>query len=248
MPQVFISHATHDREFVEQHLAPLLRLNGVTPWYSTQDIPSAAQWEQAIRRGLHASDWFLVVMTDAAIKSEWVRAEVHWAFENRPNRIVPVLVGNCDPGQLHLRLAVIQYIDFRGDVERARDQLLAIWGRSAADLATLEVGLKIRVPGEKDEIRTVVIAETAQVGRAPSVSIPLQRPGISRIHALLKVRVDGEEKTLWLYRVSTISPAVNGKSIESRSPLRVGDRVSMADVEIEICSIAPVANLREKSP
>ena len=97
MPQVFISHSSADRPFVEVELLPLLQLHGITPWYAAQDIDSASVWEAAIREGLHASEWFLIVVTPAAITSPWVQAELHWAFANRGGRIIPVLAKDCKP-------------------------------------------------------------------------------------------------------------------------------------------------------
>ena len=125
---VFISHSTGDRAFVETVLLPILSTAGIESWYSPRDIRTSDDWEQSIRRGLESSDWFLLVMSPRAQSSEWVRDEVLWAVEHRPGRIVPVLAETCDPRNIHMRLARIQHVDFRGDREGALRRLLAALG------------------------------------------------------------------------------------------------------------------------
>src|SRR5205823_2589682 len=112
MAKVFISHSSEDRVFVETELLSLLRNNQIDTWYSQEDIHTADQWEQSIRKGLEDSDWFLVVMSPRSATSPWVRREVHWAIEERPNRVVPVLLETCDPKDWHLGLRELQYVDF----------------------------------------------------------------------------------------------------------------------------------------
>jgi hypothetical protein len=55
-PRVFISHSTHDRQFVEDELLPILRQQGVETWYAPTDIQTSDDWERMIIRGLHLCD------------------------------------------------------------------------------------------------------------------------------------------------------------------------------------------------
>jgi len=128
MPTVFISHASADRQFVATELLELLRSHGIAPWYAEAHIQSATAWERTILKALRDSEWFLVVMSQEALQSEWVRTETHWACENRTGRIVPVMIQDVDPAELHLKLARLQYVDYRRDPEPARHALLATWG------------------------------------------------------------------------------------------------------------------------
>src|SRR5262245_3314838 len=113
MPRVFISHSTADRAFVEHEIVQVLDRHGIDRWYCQDDIQSAADWEEKIRRGLELCDWFLVVMSPRSLASRWVRAEVHWALDERPDRIVPVLFEECAWQDLHLLLRCVQHVDFR---------------------------------------------------------------------------------------------------------------------------------------
>ena len=105
---MFVSHSTLDRGFVEDELVPFLNRHGIRTWCSGDGIESASQWERSIRTALNACDWFLVVMTQHALGSRWVRAEVHWAMEHRAERFVPLLVEDCDWSELHLMIQTIQ--------------------------------------------------------------------------------------------------------------------------------------------
>lgn len=124
---VFVSHSSRDRHFVQHYLLPVLKQNGVSPWHSEEDIQTADEWERKVVKALKDNDWFLVVMSPNSIESDWVRAEVHWAVEERRGRVIPVLLATCNPADLHLRLLNIQYVDFRHDPNTACRELLGRW-------------------------------------------------------------------------------------------------------------------------
>jgi hypothetical protein len=125
---VFVSHSTKDRPFVESHLIPFLQSSGIQAWYSKRSIASGSEWEHSIRSGLEGSEWVVVVVSANAIGSEWVRCEVDWALENRPSRLVPLLIDQVRPDQLHLRLRLIQAVDWASSPSQAQELLLAMWG------------------------------------------------------------------------------------------------------------------------
>ena len=128
MPKVFISHSSLDRVFAEQELVPLLEGHGVETWYSRDDIRAATDWEASIREALKRCDWFLVVLSPNAAGSDWVRAEVDWAMENRKDHIVPLQIGKCDPSRIHLRLRTIQHVEYQAGLRESRERLLKVWG------------------------------------------------------------------------------------------------------------------------
>jgi TIR domain len=127
MPKVFISYANEDRHFVEKEIISLLQRHGIQTWYSRDDVRSAEHWEETIRLGLESCDWFLVVLTERAVASDWVRAEVHWAMDERKGRFIPVLVEDCDWRKLHLKIRMIQLVDFRQIQDEERRKLLKCW-------------------------------------------------------------------------------------------------------------------------
>lgn len=127
MPRVFISHSALDRDRVEREIIAPLRTHGIDTWYSKDDIRVAGVWERNIREALEECDWFLVVLTPRSVASEWVQTEVHWALDRRATRVVPVLLEECRPEDLNLRLLRIQHLDFRAPTDETRARLLEVW-------------------------------------------------------------------------------------------------------------------------
>jgi len=97
MPRIFLSHSSKDRQLADD-LAELFRLHYVETWYSNRDI-LAGPWEPEIYKGLDLCDSFLVVLSEDAVHSEWVRKEVELAMQDpryiERGRIVPVLARPC---------------------------------------------------------------------------------------------------------------------------------------------------------
>jgi pimeloyl-ACP methyl ester carboxylesterase len=50
--RVFISHATHDRDFVESEIVSLLESHGIETWFSIDSIRGSEDWQKRIRAGL----------------------------------------------------------------------------------------------------------------------------------------------------------------------------------------------------
>lgn len=122
---VFISSSELDYEFVEREIIGLLIANGISPWIARRDVQSGTRWEAAIQDALQECPWFLVVLSKASVESNWVRAEFAWAVANRwPDRIVPVLIEDCDVKNVHLWLPQLQLVRF-ADGEVAWQKLLS---------------------------------------------------------------------------------------------------------------------------
>ena len=126
--KVFLSHAARDRSFVVR-LARILERHRVKYWYSAQHIRGAQEWHDAIGRALNECNWFLVVLTPAAVRSLWVKRELAFALRQRRynQRIIPVLWKGCEFDELSWTLEEFEFIDFTGDFAAACEQLLRIW-------------------------------------------------------------------------------------------------------------------------
>jgi len=125
--RVFISHSTTDREFAEKEIIYTLERNEIRTWYSKASIQSASEWERSILRGLESCDWFLVILSQNSVMSEWVKDELHWAVDNRPDKIIPIRIDNSELRDFHIRLARIQYVDFRQPSKESRQSLLTLF-------------------------------------------------------------------------------------------------------------------------
>jgi len=78
--QIFISHA-HEDDAIARRLAADLRQRGWRAWIAPDSIRPGEKWIEAINRGLEESGVFVVLLSPAAVKSQWVRDETNIAIE-----------------------------------------------------------------------------------------------------------------------------------------------------------------------
>lgn len=126
--EVFLCHASSDRRFVAK-LVDVLTRRGVPVWYSSKTIRGAQQWHDEIGKALARCDWFLLVLSPAAVRSAWVKHELLYALQQRRyrERIAPLLYRRCPYEKLSWTLDSIQRIDFSGAFERGFRDLLRLW-------------------------------------------------------------------------------------------------------------------------
>jgi hypothetical protein len=126
---VFISHSSRDRAFVEKIVA-VLRLDGISCWYAPTNILGAQQWQDEIGRALRQCNWFLLVLSKHTLKAKWVKRELAYALENdRYNEhILSVVKTPGDYTELSWTLSSFQRLDFSDDFDKACVGLLRVWG------------------------------------------------------------------------------------------------------------------------
>ena len=125
--QVFISHDHADAAFAHRLADDLQRL-GVPIWIAPESILAGESWVSAIERGLAESDHMVVVLTPAALQSEWVKKETEVAIaqeRRRRMRLIPLDVELCD---VPLLLSSYQMVSFRRDYDRGLSRLAARLG------------------------------------------------------------------------------------------------------------------------
>ena|SRR5439155_15850253 len=127
--EVFLSHSSADRPFADK-VAAVLRNHGLAVWYSVTNIVGAQQWHDEIGAALRRCDWFIVVMSDHAVNSFWVKRELCYALQQRRyiDRITPVLIQSCDYEQLSWTLSALQIVSFAKSFEDGCRELLRVWG------------------------------------------------------------------------------------------------------------------------
>ncbi len=127
--KIFLSHSSKDRAFVLR-LVKIFESNRISYWYSATHIKGAKQWHDEIGRALGACNWFLVVLTPDAVRSQWVKRELLFALdEDRYNRrIIPLLYKSCKYSRLSWTLPAFELVDFRARFDYGCEQLLRVWG------------------------------------------------------------------------------------------------------------------------
>lgn len=116
--KVFISHSFQDQQYV-QRIAKSLKAHSIDVWYDDWSIRPSDSIVSKIEAGIVDSNILLVILSNASIKSQWVRAEINAFFNkamsDRNIRIIPVLIEDVEvPPLLRDRLHVDLRKDFEG--------------------------------------------------------------------------------------------------------------------------------------
>jgi hypothetical protein len=127
--EVFLSHAARDHRFADR-IAQLLIAHGVPVFYSPLNIVGAQQWHDEIGQALARCDWFMLLLSQNAVRSFWVKHELLYALRSPQyhERIVPLHYKPCDHDRLSWTLRSTQYVDFTGPFEKGGASLLRMWG------------------------------------------------------------------------------------------------------------------------
>jgi hypothetical protein len=249
MTRVFISHSSLDRDFVVSRLKQPLEEEGVTAWCSSTDIKTAVNWEHEIRAALAKSDWFLVVLSPDAQRSEWVQAETHWAVEHLPGRLIPIMVRTCEPVDVHLRLGTLQFLDFRADKDAGFGRLMGVIHAAGRGNALLDSAVSA---GDADRTTRYVIARRASmlarielqdgpsyqeqvaiqnsltIGRSQGADLRVEDECVSRRHARIDVVSIGRDVSLTVMDLGSANGTfVNGELIQAPRRIKAGDVVSL---------------------
>jgi TIR domain-containing protein/uncharacterized protein DUF4384 len=108
--EVFISYASADRERVLP-IADQLAAAGVSVWLDTYKIEGAARWAEEIVRGIKSCKVFLLMCSDAAMRSWAVKQELQLAGECQ-KRLLPLILRQTNfPDQMRFFLAGWQWIE-----------------------------------------------------------------------------------------------------------------------------------------
>lgn len=127
--EVFLSHASQDATMAEK-IARVLRAHGIPVWYAPTNVIGAQQWQDEIGTALKRCDWFVLLLSPAAVESMWVKRELQYVLQQRryDRRITPVLIEPCDVDDLSWVLSSIHHVDLTGDGEASWSELLRSWG------------------------------------------------------------------------------------------------------------------------
>ena len=128
--QVFISYATEDTQFAH-HLADDLQRLGIQVWIAPDSIKPGESWVDAIERGLEESSHMVVVLTPAALESEWVRKETDVAIARERKGHIQVIPLDVEPCEPPLLLSSYHMVSFRRDYDAGLSQLANILGMEA---------------------------------------------------------------------------------------------------------------------
>lgn len=127
--EVFLSHSSNNR--VEAtNIAKTIRAHDVPVWYSQTNIMAADIWLAEIGKALERCDWFVVLLSNAAINSIWVQRELNYALTHNQyeHHILPAVIEPCNYEQLSWTLGGFQMVDYSIDRIDAFTQMFRTWG------------------------------------------------------------------------------------------------------------------------
>lgn len=103
--------------------------HGIPVWYSPLNLRGAQEWHDEIGRALRRCDWFALLLSPTAIRSEWVQRELFYALQKKQYRrhIVPLLLKRCRFEKLSWTLGGIHRVDFTGSYRAGCRALLRVW-------------------------------------------------------------------------------------------------------------------------
>ncbi len=177
---IFISHSSEDDVFVNK-LRTTLRRNGYHTWVDHRDIPAGKFWDDVVEEALAQVDVMILVLSDAAIKSEYVAVE--WReFKTTSKLLIPIRIQDCRPPLL---IRHLQYIDFLEDA-LFDDQLQSLLRYLPAP--TLPVNTS-QVEVDEDEFEVARLRHQAQ-------GLSLAMKGLIQENQLVFFLPDFEEKLI----------------------------------------------------
>src|SRR5947209_19311991 len=104
--KIFISHSSKDK-WAAREIAKQIGAMGATVFIDEKDIKTGESIDVAIRSHLTDSDHFLLLLSPASVKSEWVLLELGGALA-LGKTVVPILLyvgANEVPQAINLKLA-----------------------------------------------------------------------------------------------------------------------------------------------
>lgn len=122
----FLSHSSKDKLFVRQ-LASDLTASGINVWLDEQMIKVGDSIAEKIGQGLAASDFFLIVLSEHSVNSDWVKKELNQALvgeiESRQVKVLPLKLSDCGiPESIKDK----KYADFSINYAKGLQELLGV--------------------------------------------------------------------------------------------------------------------------
>ena len=115
MTDIFISYSRKDIAFARK-LNEAIAENGFETWIDWKDIPPSTEWLEEVYAAIEEADTFVFILSADSAVSEICRKEIEHAAKNN-KRIVPVVINDIEPSDVHPALAAINWIFARIDDE-----------------------------------------------------------------------------------------------------------------------------------
>jgi len=99
-PNVFISHASDDKERFVIEFATRLRNKGIEAWVDEWEmLPGDSLVDKIFNQGLSNADYFIIVLSTVSVTRPWVMEELNYGVIKRiesGTKIIPVVIDDCN--------------------------------------------------------------------------------------------------------------------------------------------------------
>lgn len=113
---VFISHASEDKESIVEPLVQILEENNISCWYDKKDIGWGDSIIEKINEGLETSKYVVFIISQTFLSKEWTQIELNSTLNiqisNGEKKVLPVIVGDIKPYHLPPLLRDKKYIEW----------------------------------------------------------------------------------------------------------------------------------------
>ena len=146
MAIAFMSYASKDDHFADL-ATRILEDAGIQVWIDDGALRAGEEWRNAIDQGISSADVVLVLLTPQSCESPYVTYE--WAFAlGKGIKVIPLLFEECE---IHPRLVVLQYFDFRnqrtGPWQKLVKQIIEPSAASKAEVKARDKD-RVKIEGE----------------------------------------------------------------------------------------------------
>jgi TIR domain len=137
MRDVFICHASADKDTYARPLAAALSRRAVSVWLDEAEIRPGTSIVDAINDGLRYARFVTPILTEEFIGRDWPRRELNAAFikEVATRRVVVLPILAVDQDLFFTRYPLLSdklYLNWANGVERVAQEISELFGRSAA--------------------------------------------------------------------------------------------------------------------
>lgn len=170
MYNIFLSHTADDKPFARS-LTKSLNNVGIKVWIDEAEIKVGDTLIEKIREGIDSVEYVGVILSPAAVESNWVKRELDVAMnqeiENRRIKVIPILYKACElPGFLKGKL----YADFT---------------------TSFTDGLRLLItrldPGIFEKEKSIVFRQPAMCGKSIYLEHRFDGPSLLKIEGIYQV-------------------------------------------------------------
>jgi TIR domain len=135
--RIFISYSWKDQDTVLAFRNALVE-RGFTVWMDVDIVYPGLHIAKAIEEGLHASDYYVVFISESSAASNWVRREISLAITLADkNKLTPIPI-ILDSAEVPIEFSGLLYIDARSSIANGIGRLLDYFTAQTIKIADLE--------------------------------------------------------------------------------------------------------------